>query len=179
MRIEEGWTCSFFFESEKKSIYGCTNFGENFRFEQLFFIKVSMQSIFHPDAVAECGRVISCSAQDHTALCNSVLAICKALFPDGITLGPFSFSVVIPTINAQDLLGVGGQALARLQTKYSTPLFLRPANQRSASERLLACEGSLVSFQGLIRSLSPRFRNPCSTQIRTSRNYTPTCLTCL
>jgi hypothetical protein len=55
---------------------------------------------------------------------------------------------------------MGGKALAQLQAKYRTQLFLCPANKRSPSERLLVCEGSLASFQGLIPSLLSSFPQP-------------------
>ena len=125
-------------------------------------IFVSGHRLFHPDAVAEQGRVIHCSARDHASLCSTVVAIAHALYSslDGAPAATFSFYVVIPVAAARPLIVTGGQLLARLGSSHQTELFLRAPHKISPSERLLAVSGPLKVLPALISSLLSAFSQP-------------------
>ncbi len=95
------------------------------RHENQCTIRVSMHSIFYPDAVQEHGRVIFCSAQDHAALSESVLAILQALFGHAPASETFALYLVIPVSNEHSLLGMGGKVVVQLRSECKTNLFLR------------------------------------------------------
>ncbi len=73
--------------------------------------------------------MISCSAQDHAALSESVLVILQALFGHAPASETFALYLVIPVSNEHSLLGMGGKVQAELRSKCQTNLFLRAPTQ--------------------------------------------------
>ena len=124
-------------------------------------IKVSEPRLFHPDAAAEHGRVIHCSALDHDALCRTAVAIIQALFcsfegPSSL----FNLYFVIPAVSARLLAMDGGQVLAQLTSAHKIDFRLRDPHRLAPSERLLAATGPMSVLPAMLSSLLAVFPHP-------------------
>ena len=124
-------------------------------------IFISGNRQFHPDAVVEQGRVIHCSALDHTALCSTAVSVIQTLFTsiEG-TNEQFNLYFVIPTASARLLTMGEGQFLAHLTSAHKTDFRLRDPHRLAPSERLLAATGPISVLPAMISELLALFAHP-------------------